>query len=163
MNFEDLLAPVALGVAVLLLVLAVGVLLAVRRDRRRTAQDLAEARAEAAELRERLDALSHRVEAPVQPAEEFVITDIGSPEVEPLATPPTRIEGRLFADIVLRESLVKAASLGYGVRRALAPETRNRIRFEMKREVKRSRRQRRAELKEMRRSHQARQREQEVA
>ena len=51
---------------------------------------------------------------------------------------------------MLRESLVKAASLGYGVRRALAPETRNRIRFEMKREVKRSRRQRRAELKEVR-------------
>jgi len=162
-NFEDLLAPVALGVAVLLLVLAVGVLLAVRRDRRRTAQDLAGARAEAAELRERLDALSHRVEAPVQTAEEFVITDIGSPEVEALATPPTRIEGRLFADIVLRESLVKAASLGYGVRRALAPETRNRIRFEMRRKVKRSRRQRRAELKEIRRTHQARQREQEVA
>ena len=67
MNVEDLLAPVALGVAVLLLVLVVGVLLAVRRDRRRTAQALAEARAEAAELRERLDALSHRVEAPVRP------------------------------------------------------------------------------------------------
>ncbi len=161
MNVEDQLAPAALGVAVLLLALAVGVLLAVRRERRRTTQDLAGARAEAAELRERLDALSHRVEAPVQPAEEFVITDIGRPEAEPAT--PTRIEGRLFADIVLRESLVKAASLGYGVRRALAPETRNRIRFEMKREVKRSRRERRAELKEMRRRHQARQREQEVA
>ena len=58
---------------------------------------------------------------------------------------------------------VKAASLGYGVRRALAPETRNRIRFEMRREVKRSRRQRRAELKEFRRARLARDREQEVA
>ncbi len=167
MNVEDLLAPVALGVAVLLLVVTLAVLLAVRRDRRRTAQTLAvalaEARADAEELRERLDALSHRVEAPVRPAEEFVITDIGTRDPEPLPTAPTRIEGRLFADIVLRESLVKAASLGYGVRRALAPETRNRIRFEMKREVKRSRRERRAELKEMRRRHQARQREQEVA
>ena len=167
MNVDDLLAPLALGVAVLLLVLTVTVLLAVRRDRRRTEQALAEAlteaRAEAAELRERLDALSQRVEAPARPAEEFVITDIGNHEVERLDTTPTRIEGRLFADIVLRESLVKAASLGYGVRRALAPETRNRIRFEMKREVKRSRRQRRAELKEMRRRHQARQREREVA
>ena len=167
MNVDDLLAPLALGVAVLLLVLTVTVLLAVRRDRRRTEQALAEAlteaRAEAAELRERLDALSQRVEAPARPAEEFVITDIGNHEAERLDTTPTRIEGRLFADIVLRESLVKAASLGYGVRRALAPETRNRIRFEMKREVKRSRRQRRAELKEMRRRHQARQREQEVA
>ena len=163
MNVEDLLAPVALGVAVVLLVLTVVALLAARRDRRRTAQALAEARAEAAELRVRLDALSVRVEAPVRAPEEFVITDIGRPEVEPAAATPTRIEGRLFADIVLRESLVKAASLGYGVRRALAPETRNRIRFEMKREVKRSRRQRRAELKQLRRRQQARQREQEVA
>ena len=167
MNVEDLLAPVALGVAALLLVVTVGVLLAVRRDRRLTAQALAvalaEARAESEVLRERLDALSQRVEAPARPAEEFVITDIGTTDADPPYTAPTRIEGRLFADIVLRESLVKAASLGYGVRRALAPETRNRIRFEMKREVKRSRRQRRAELKEMRRRHQARQREREVA
>ncbi|MET1060562.1 MAG: hypothetical protein ABWX84_13255 [Nocardioides sp.] len=165
MNFEDLLALVALGVAVLLvlLVTTVALLRVVRRDRARTAQALAEARAEAADLRQRLDALSHRLEAPPRPAEEFVITDIGTPEAEPLPSPPTRIEGRLFVDIVLRESVVKAASLGYGVRRALAPESRNRIRFEMKREVKRSRRQRRAELKEMRRRHQARQREQEVA
>jgi hypothetical protein len=162
-NVDDLLAPAALGVAVLLLVLTVTVLLTVRRDRRRTVQALAESQAEAAALRERLDALSHRIEAPARPAEEFVITDIGNREVESPDHAPTRIEGRLFADIVLRESLVKAASLGYGVRRALAPETRNRIRFEMKREVKRSRRQRRAELKEVRRRHQARQREQEVA
>jgi hypothetical protein len=165
-NVEDLLAPVALGAAVLLgLLVVLSVLLilrAVRRDRARTALALAEARAEAAELRQRLDALSQQIEAPVHPTEEYVITDIGTPVAEPLDT-PTRIEGRLFVDIVLRESLVKAASLGYGVRRALAPETRNRIRFEMKREVKRSRRQRRAELKQMRRSHQARQREQEVA
>ncbi len=35
-------------------------------------------------------------------------------------------------------------SLGYGVRRALSAENRNRIRFEMRREVKRARRQRNA-------------------
>jgi hypothetical protein len=162
-NVEDLPAPVALGVAMLLLVLTVGILVTVRRGHRGTERALADARAEAAELRARLDALSQRVDAPVRPTQEFVITDIGSPDAEPLASPPTRIEGRLFADIVLRESLVKAASLGYGVRRALAPETRNRIRFEMKREMKRSRRQRRTEHKEMRRRHQAHQREQEVA
>jgi hypothetical protein len=163
---EDLAVPVALGVAVLVVAATVGVLLVVRRDRARTAAALAEARSEAAELRQRLDALSGLLEAPARPAEEFVITDMGTPGQltgEAAAMTPTRIEGRLFADIVLRESLVKAASLGYGVRRALAPETRNRIRFEMKREVKRSRRQRRAELKEIRRSQQARQRQQEVA
>ena len=54
MNVEDLLAPVALGAAVLLgllVVLSVVLILrAVRRDRARTALALAEARAEAAEL-----------------------------------------------------------------------------------------------------------------
>ena len=83
-----------------------------------------------------------------------MITRVGESGAEP-AEPlvPERIDGRLFADIVLRESLVKAASLGHGVRRALAAETRNRIRFEMRREVKRSRKQRRAELKELRSQH----------
>ena len=176
MIVEDLAVPVALGVAVLLvLAVTLGLLLVVRRDRARTAAALAEARSEAAELRRRLDSLSGLLEEPARPAEEFVITDMGARGqltdgqltdgqlTDGAALGPTRIEGRLFADIVLRESLVKAASLGYGVRRALAPETRNRIRFEMKREVKRSRRQRRAELKEIRRSQQARQRQQEVA
>ena len=37
--------------------------------------------------------------------------------------------------MVLRETVVKAASLAHGVRRGLAPATRNRIRFEMKQEV----------------------------
>ena len=164
MTFEDLFAPVALGAAVLLVLGALGVLLVVRRDRADTAAALAEARAEAADLRQRLDALTRRLEAPARPVEEFVITQVGTPDRHPAdAGPPARLEGRLFADIVLRESVVKAASLGYGVRRALAPETRNRIRFEMKREVKRSRRQRRAELKEFRRAQQARQRQREVA
>ena len=87
---------------------------------------------------------------------EYVITAIGS-EPDPELV-PERIDGRLFADIVLREAVVRAASLAHGVRRAVAPETRNRIRFEMRREVKRSRRQRRADLKAARRDWQARQR-----
>ena len=69
-----------------------------------------------------------------------------------------RIDGALFADIVAREGVIKAAGLVHGVRRALAPATRNRIRFEMKREVKRSRRQRRADLKAALRDLQARER-----
>lgn len=80
-----------------------------------------------------------------------------------LATGPTtavegRIDGRLFADIVAREGLVKAAGVAHGLRRALAPASRNRIRFEMGREVKRSRRQRRVDLKAALRDHQARER-----
>ena len=71
-----------------------------------------------------------------------------------------RIDGALFADIVARESAIRAAGIAHGLRRALAPEARNRIRFEMKREVKRSRKQRRADLKEALRDMQARERAQ---
>ena len=70
---------------------------------------------------------------------------------------PTVAPG-LFADIVLRETVVQTASLFHGVRRALSPENRNRIRFEMRREVKRSRKQRRADLRAARREWEARQR-----
>ena len=49
------------------------------------------------------------------------------------------------------ESLVRVVSLAHGVRRALSAENRNRIRFEIRREVKRSRRQRRRDLKDARR------------
>ncbi len=49
--------------------------------------------------------------------------------------------------MALGESLVRVLSLGYGVRRALSAENRNRIRFEMRREVRRSRKQRRRDLR----------------
>ena len=168
---EDLLLPVALAalavVALLALAVALAVVRSARRDRARVEAALEDARREAEELRRRVDDLGRRPEP--RATGEFVITDVGttgagSPADDAAALPvDTRIDGRLFADIVLRETVVKAASLGYGVRRALAPETRNRIRFEMRREVKRSRRQRRAELKEFRRARNARDREQEVA
>ena len=63
-----------------------------------------------------------------------------------------------FADIVLKETVVKAASLAHGVRRGLAPAARNRIRFEMKQEVRRARKQRRSDLKAAQRDLHARQR-----
>ena len=53
---------------------------------------------------------------------------------------------------------MKAASLAHGVRRGLAPANRNRIRFEMKQEVRRARKQRRADLKAAQRDLHARQR-----
>lgn len=157
-----------LAVATTLVVLAAAVacavcvgLVGVRRAQARTQRELAEARAEAARLREQLADLEHRVAAPVA-RQEYVITDLGS---HPVPAAPERrgdavpaVEPRLFADIVLRESTVRAASFVHGVRRALAPETRNRIRFEMRREVKRSRKQRRAEMKAVHREWLARQR-----
>ncbi len=86
-----------------------------------------------------------------------MITGLGS-EAEPEPTPAAAVDGAAFADTVLRETVVKAASLAHGVRRGLAPATRNRIRFEMKQEVRRARRQRRADLKQAQRDLHARQR-----
>jgi hypothetical protein len=88
------------------------------------------------------------------PAPEYVITHVGEPEPEPVPTLP----GPVFADLLLKETVVQTASLFHGLRRALSPETRNRIRFHMRQEVKRSRKQRRSELREVRREWAARQR-----
>lgn len=148
--------------AVIALVLALLLL----RLRNRTQRDLEAARAETAALRESLAAIERRLASPpasVPPAAaEYVITRLGEQraddELPAGVTVGERIDGRLFADLVARESAVKAAGVLYGLRRALAPETRNRIRFEMGREVKRARRQRRAEIKQARRDLHAEQR-----
>jgi hypothetical protein len=85
-------------------------------------------------------------------APEFVITRVG--EAEPVPAVPAPV----FADLLLKEAVVQTASVFHGLRRALSPETRNRIRFHMRQEVKRSRKQRRTELREARREWAARQR-----
>lgn len=156
-----LLAALVAGLAVV----AWALFVALRRERERAGVELARTRAEAAELRARVEALAAQAAlagraAHTQP-EEFVITHLGEPDEDGelrSADELQRIDGRLFADLVLRESLVKAAALGHGVRRALAPETRNRIRFEMKREVKRSRRARKDEYRRVREEIRARER-----
>ncbi len=144
------------GLAVLCLGLLVALLVVTLRARDAT-------RAQVAELRDRLDELEQRRPTPGEVTEaEFVITGLGAeqPQPEPTAAPPPAapIDGAAFADTVLRETVVKAASLAHGVRRGLAPATRNRIRFEMKQEVRRARRQRRADLKQAQRDLHARQR-----
>ncbi|WP_248581383.1 hypothetical protein [Nocardioides sp. InS609-2] len=137
-----------IGAFVLLVALAALALVRVRAASRR---DLASARAEAADLRHRLDELERTVSGSGGAAIESVVVSTPLDRQEP-------IEGRLFADLVLRESVVKAASWAHGVRRALSPENRNRIRFEMGREVKRARKSRRAEIQEALRAHRARER-----
>ncbi|KRF16246.1 hypothetical protein [Nocardioides sp. Soil796] len=164
MTSADLLLPVVLGVVVLVLLACLALaVLALRRERVGARAELEATRAEAAQLRERVDALARSVQ-PRHAPDEFVITAVGDPTAsdEPVSE-PQRIEGRLFADLVLRESVVKAAALTHGVRRALAPESRNRIRFQMKQEIKRSRKQRRIEIRDVRREMAARQRSQEGA
>ncbi|WP_341926786.1 hypothetical protein [Nocardioides psychrotolerans] len=146
-----------------LLTLAGAFLVTVVRGRRRAAGDRATARAETAALRARLDALERRTSAPVATVtsddeRDYVITRIGSEDEQTERRPVSRVDAPLFADLVLRESVVQAASLAAGLRRALAPETRNRIRFEMRREVKRARKQRRTDLRDARRDWEARQR-----
>lgn len=129
-----------------------------------------------ASLRRQLDELRADLEcrtttaADLPPATEATYVITGFPEAAAESEPEVvsgavaePIDGRLFADIVARETVVKAGGLLHGLRRALEPETRNRIRFEMRRELKRSRKQRRADLKAAMRDFRARERAAEPA
>jgi hypothetical protein len=152
---QDWIVPAAAGVlALVALALGLGLL----RARSRTDRAVAAARAETEALRAQLVELEHRLAPPgPRPTEtEYLITHLG--EADPAGAPPARVETALFADLVLRETVVKAVSLAHGVRRALDPEARNRIRFEMRRELKRARKQRRADNRQARREWEARQR-----
>lgn len=150
------------GLALCALALAV----VVTRQRARTRRELAAARAESAELRTRLDQLEQA--APVDQApqvvlrdqREYLITRVGE-AADPADQPEqASLERAVFADLLLKETVIRVGSLVHGLRRALAAETRNRIRFEMRREVKRARKQRRAEQRAAYREWQARQRDQ---
>ena len=146
---------VLLAVGVLTLICLV-LVVALVRERAGSSRLAAELNA----LRETVDDLHGRDAAPTAAATvstpvEFVITDLGR-EQEP--TEPVHLAAPAFADVVLKETVVKAACFAQGVRRGLAPATRNRIRFEMKQEVRRSRKQRRADLKAAQRDLRARQR-----
>jgi len=68
------------------------------------------------------------------------------------------LSDRLVLSATVGEPLVKAMALGHGVRRALSAESRNRIWFEVRREVRRARKQRRRETKEAWRRMQAEER-----
>jgi hypothetical protein len=94
-----------------------------------------------------------------RPAAPYVITQVGDPVVAVEPEPAPNLAAPVFADLVLKETVVQTASLFQGLRRALDPETRNRIRFHMRQEVKLSRRERRSELREVRREWAARRRE----
>lgn len=161
-----LVAVVALAAAVVLFAAVVLVHRSNRRHRLAAEAEIARARAEADELRARVEALAVQVSRTVRhDSEEFVITSLSDPghdfdesPSEPAAAAEQRIDGKLFVDLLARETVVKAAAFGHGVRRALAPENRNRIRFEMKREVKRSRKSRKDEFKRVRAEMRARDR-----
>lgn len=178
MTAADVLAPTALTVAVASLLALVALAALGRRTRARdrdalaaVLEDLAAVRAELDALRapggrarggaDRGDQQGDSADEPVVDSAAYLITGVGRRPhgaAGDLSAAPGRIEGRLFADLLLRESVVKAAALAHGVRRAAAPETRDRIRAEMRREVRRARKQRRADLREARRRLHAEQR-----
>jgi hypothetical protein len=149
--------PLQIAAAVLVL----GVLLLTLRSRAASRRALEAARAETEQLRERLGALEERLERTsatlVEAREAFLITDAGRPRPEP------NVPDRVVLSATLGEPLVKVVALGHGLARALSSESRNRIWFEMRREVRRSRRQRRRETKQAWRQMRAEQRSAEAA
>ncbi|MDP2774401.1 MAG: hypothetical protein Q8O61_12685 [Nocardioides sp.] len=159
---EDWTVPAwtVMSALVVLLLLGAGLLVAIARTRSRTAAALEAAQAEAAALQAQVDAIERRLAepapAPPRADSDYVITHLGEEQRDTDAVPA--VPAPLFADLVLRESVVQAASLAAGLRRALAPEMRHKIRFEMRREVKRARKQRRADLRDARRTWEAQQR-----
>lgn len=174
---NELAVPAWLAVATVLALVAllgavVALTLSLRRVRRETerllaatARDAEELRVQLADLDEALKRqaamatasnLPDRVPVAVVDDREYLITDLHrgrGPQV-----PARIVPAPVFADILLRESVIKTAALAAGIRRALSPEIRNRIRFEMKREVKRSRKDRKLMLKAARRDWETRQR-----
>jgi hypothetical protein len=165
---SGLLMALATAVTAAVLVVLLAVVVASARGRRRLEQQLAASREELAELQRRLDRLAYHVEPvpdvrrAVAEQPEFVITTAGEPQPAADAAPARAVSGREFASLALGESLVRLVSLGYGVRRALSAENRNRIAFEVKREVRRSRKERRREEKQARQHLRAAARQTEV-
>lgn len=139
-----------------LLVVAVGSALLVggsRRARSLTVR-LEELRADNADLRARLDLLeaavrpghSHDHVRPVD-SDDYVVPEVLPGDAGDDLPVDRPVPDQLVLSATLGEPLVKAAALGHGLRRALSAQARNRIWFEVRREVRRSRKQRRADMK----------------
>ena len=87
-----------------------------------------------------------------------VITSVGEPDVESDAAPRTEFKPRPQLDQVARTVLIEAASLAHGVRNALSEENRAKLSYEIKRELIRLRKDRKAEVKEALREYRAKHR-----
>ncbi len=153
-------AVVAAALCAVLLALLAAVLLSAARRRRALDTELSEARDQIGLLQDRVDDLARQVRRPAPAPDSgadgpgYVITTAGRPDPVAAPAPRTDVEpltARQFASVATGESLVRLVSLGYGVRRALSAENRNRITFEMRRAVRRSRKERKRELRLVRR------------
>jgi hypothetical protein len=146
----------AAGGALAALLLVALVALLHRRDR--SVADL-EAMLEAAQresddLRARLELVTAQLAGSGLPPEAatYLITD--APRPGRLAVPvdeQVAVPDRLVLSATLGAPLVKIAAFGHGVRRAMTPENRNRIWFEMRREVRAARKRRKQLLKQYQR------------
>ena len=152
MESPVLVAALAACAGALLMLLVVGVVAARRRRSRADLEaTLAAAAQENDDLRRRLDELTAPA-VPVAATEaDYVITHVGEPD----DAPTVPVSDRLVLSATLGEPLVKVAAFTHGVRRALSPESRNRIWFEMRREVRASRRRRRELRKRLEREYRA--------
>ena len=154
-------AAAVLGLLVLAVLVALSLALLALRRARRAESSLAALSVRVGAL-ESLAVAAPRPVVDEEPVGTYVITGMqsaGAPTQDTAAVPVAQpIDGRLFADIVARESVVKAASWTHGLRRALSAESRNRIRFEVRRETRRAGRERRAETKQALREFRARER-----
>jgi hypothetical protein len=152
------------GVAATLLVVGVVVLLTRRRRSRADLEAmLAASQHEVDDLRHRLDELTGgrpayldelfaEPSAPTATAgqADFVITHVGEAGLDPAASAADglAVPDRLVLSATVGEPLVKLAAFSHGVRRALSAESRNRIWFEMRREVRAARKRRRRLVKD---------------
>lgn len=163
-TLDTALAAVAGAAAMLLLVSLVLVVSRRRRSRADLEAMLDAAHRESDDLRHRLDELTGRgvPQQRMSPGHAspgdaaFVITHVGEPDVD--AAPPevgVAVSDRLVLSATVGEPLVKVAAFSHGVRRALSAESRNRIWFEMRREVRASRRRRRQLRKRLEREYRA--------
>ena len=137
----------------------------VRRSRTELRAELAAARHDVHLLTDRLENLTAEVAEARRAAEERARTDVApvvitgvvagaEPEVVPREAQIVHAIETSSPHWVpaapLREALIKTVSLGHGLRRALSADNRDRIILEMRAEVRRSRRQRKAEMKAVR-------------
>ncbi|HET6154167.1 MAG TPA: hypothetical protein VFE15_14555 [Marmoricola sp.] len=145
------------GAVVALLVVATVVMLR-RRNRSRADLEalLAAAQRESDDLRARLEELTVLL-GPAAPTASgasavetaaYLITDAGTASREVSAEDQVAVPDRLVLSATVGAPLVKVAAFGHGVRRALSPESRNRIWFEMRREVRTARKRRRRQVRE---------------
>ncbi len=138
------------GVLLVMAVVAAGLATLLRAERRRGRRELGSLRSECDDLRSRVDQLARPTRPPGEEAPDYVITRVGDAALVTGTDEDARgrrISDRLVLSAAFGEPLVTVLAFGHGVRRALSAESRNRIGFEMRREMRRSRKVRRREMR----------------